>query len=238
MVRSKAWARWLGVAAVLTIAPLASPAAASVAHAPLQRLGPTSENWAGYYSTAGPFASVSASWVQPAATCTSEAMYSAFWVGLDGANDDTVEQTGSEVDCIGGTPKYYAWYEMYPSKGANFPGIVMPGDQFSASVAVVGTKFTLTITDLTRHWHYKIIKTSKTATKASAEIIVEAPSRGGTILPLTDFGTVSFTSAEANGESIALENPEEFTMVARNHTVKATPSALSGDDFSVVWDHS
>ncbi len=33
---------------------------------------------------------------------------SSFWIGLDGYNNSTVEQTGSEVDCSGSTPEYYS----------------------------------------------------------------------------------------------------------------------------------
>lgn len=40
--------------------------------------------------------------------------YSAFWVGLDGYSSKTVEQIGTEADCKGATPSYYAWYEFYP----------------------------------------------------------------------------------------------------------------------------
>ena len=74
-----------------------------------------STNWSGYSSTGGPFTSVSASWVQPTGQCGAGASYSSFWVGLDGDGTDTVEQTGSDVDCAGGVPDYYTWYEMYPA---------------------------------------------------------------------------------------------------------------------------
>ena len=73
-----------------------------------------STNWSGYAGTTGTYTSVSASWTQPKGTCTSGDQYAAFWVGLDGYSSSTVEQTGSEVDCVGRTAEYYAWYEMYP----------------------------------------------------------------------------------------------------------------------------
>ena len=47
---------------------------------------------------------MSSSWVQPAASCSSQDSYSAFWIGIDGDGSDSVEQTGSEVDCSGGSP--------------------------------------------------------------------------------------------------------------------------------------
>jgi hypothetical protein len=63
----------------------------------------TSSNWAGYAATGGQFTSVSADWVQPAGICSRGDQYAAFWVGLDGYSSTTVEQTGTEVDCVGHT---------------------------------------------------------------------------------------------------------------------------------------
>ena len=60
-----------------------------------------STNWSGYAGTTGTYTSVSASWTEPTGTCSGSAKYSSFWVGLDGYNSSSVEQTGSEVDCSG-----------------------------------------------------------------------------------------------------------------------------------------
>jgi Peptidase A4 family len=78
--------------------------------------GATSENWAGYTSAggAGTFTSVSASWAQPAVTCTATNTFSSFWVGLDGDGTNSVEQTGTEADCNGGAAAYQGWFEMSP----------------------------------------------------------------------------------------------------------------------------
>jgi hypothetical protein len=104
----------------------------------------SSQNWSGYAATGGTYTSVSSSWVEPAGICSSGNQYSSFWVGLDGYNSTTVEQTGSEVDCSGGTPQYYSWYEMYPSYPVNFSNEVQPGDHFTASVAYTGNnRYTL-----------------------------------------------------------------------------------------------
>jgi len=71
----------------------------------------TSINWSGYAATGGTgaFTSISSSWVEPTVKCSSGDQYSSFWVGLDGYNNDSVEQTGSGVDCAGRTPEYYSW---------------------------------------------------------------------------------------------------------------------------------
>jgi hypothetical protein len=100
----------------------------------------SSSNWAGYAATgaSGSFTSVSASWTQPTASCTSGSQYAAFWVGLDGYTSKTVEQIGTEADCNGPNPQYYAWYEVYPGAGVNFTNPVSPGDKFTGTVTYQG----------------------------------------------------------------------------------------------------
>jgi len=98
----------------------------------------TSINWSGYAVTAqAPFTDVSATWVQPAITCSGNEKYviTSNWVGLDGFTDQTVEQDGTDAKCFAAsdTPKYQAWYEMYPAGSVNVFG-VQPGDTISASV--------------------------------------------------------------------------------------------------------
>jgi hypothetical protein len=171
-------------------------------------------------------------------TCTSAATYASFWVGIDGDGSNTVEQTGSEVDCAGGRPQYFAWYEMFPAFPVNYTNTVKAGDSLHASVTASGTTFTLKISDTTQGWTHTQHKTLSSAHKHSAEVIAEAPSSGGGVLPLTNFGTVKFTSALANGTSIGTHSPDRITMVSGS-TVKAKPSKLtSGQNFSVVWHHS
>ena len=64
----------------------------------------TSTNWSGYAVAGGTYTTVTASWVQPAVTCSGTA-YSSFWVGIDGDTSNTVEQTGTEADCSSGSPR-------------------------------------------------------------------------------------------------------------------------------------
>jgi Peptidase A4 family len=237
-VRSVRRAALALVPAVLAVAPSAA-AATTVGQAPLLAgAGSVSSNWSGYASQKGPFTSVSASWVQPAGSCTSARTYSSFWVGLDGDGSNTVEQTGSEVDCRSGKPVYYAWYEMFPAFPVNYPGAVHPGDHISASVTAAGSRYTLVLSDVTQGWSKTTVKTLASAKKHSAEVIAEAPSSSGGVLPLTNFGTVGFTAALANGTPIGNIGGVSITMKSGT-TLKAQPSALtSGQNFTVTWHHS
>jgi len=222
------------------ISATAGGATPSMHHGRMHRItNSTSSNWSGYAVTGSRFTSVSASWTQPTANCSGTA-YSSFWVGLDGDTSNTVEQTGTDADCSGSTPQYYAWYEMYPKFPVNLRGTVRPGDHLSASVTTDGSgRFTLTITDSTQGWTNTTNARLKSAKLASAEVIAEAPSSSGGVLPLANFGTVSFSGAKANGSLLTSSTPhlDPITMQSGS-TVKAQPSSISNGAFSVAWKHS
>jgi Peptidase A4 family len=208
--------------------------------APNHKIGQsTSTNWSGYSAINGRYTSVSAHWTQPAASCTSQMTYSSFWVGLDGDGSSTVEQTGTSADCSGGSPRYYAWYEMYPKFPVNLSIAIRPGDSITGSVTTDGRgRFTLTIHDNTTGGNFVTTQMLKRAKLASAEAIAEAPSGSGGVLPLTNFGTVSFSAVTVNGAAIGSFNPDRIDMVSGGVT-KAQTSALSGGtSFSVAWRHS
>jgi hypothetical protein len=222
------------------ISATAGGATPRVWHGPIHmRTNSTSTNWSGYAVTGSRFTSVSASWTQPTANCSGTA-YSSFWVGLDGDTSNTVEQTGTDADCSGSTPRYYAWYEMYPKFPVNLSGTVRPGDHLSASVTTDGSgRFTLTITDSTQGWTNTTNARLKRAQLASAEVIAEAPSSSGGVLPLANFGTVSFSGATVNGSVLTSSTPhlDAITMQSGS-TVKAQPGSMSNGSFSVAWKHS
>jgi Peptidase A4 family len=228
----------LAIAAALSAT--AGGATPRMGHGPIHKLShSTSTNWSGYAVTGSRFTSVSASWKQPTATCSGTA-YSSFWVGLDGDTSSTVEQTGTDADCSGSSPQYYAWYEMYPKFPVNLSQTVRPGDTMTASVTTDGRgNFTLTISNTTRGWTNTKTAKLRSAKLASAEVIAEAPSSSGGVLPLANFGTVSFTNAKANGALLTSSTPhiDPITM-ASGSTVKAQPGSITSGAFSVAWKHS
>lgn len=164
-----------------------------------------SVNWSGYADTGSTFTNVAGSWIQPTATCPSNAsQLASFWVGIDGysSKDDAVEQIGTDSDCAkthgkgsvngpngkgGGNGKggktgdasYYAWYEFYPQLPVFLSTStypVAPGDSMSAQVSASGASFTLTLTDSTEKWTYSTVQTlSPIPAESSAEWIAESP---------------------------------------------------------------
>ncbi|HEY1644484.1 MAG TPA: G1 family glutamic endopeptidase [Streptosporangiaceae bacterium] len=203
----------------------------------------TSTNWSGYAVTgaSGHFTSVSASWTEPTAHCSgSSAKYAAFWVGLDGYNSSSVEQTGSDSDCDGSSPDYYGWYEMYPANPVYFSNAVSPGDHFTASVTFSGTRtYTLVLKDTTKGWTKTISKNQSGLARSSAEVITEAPSSSSGVLPLANFGTISYTGSSANGSSMSGQSPTSITMINNSGADKDSTSALSSSGgFSNTWIRS
>jgi hypothetical protein len=223
-------------AALLGVSPAIAQAVVFRHGAPRKfgRSTSTSVNWSGYAANSSPpYTSVSGSWTQPAVDCQKTPTgYSSFWVGLDGDfTSNTVEQTGTDSDCSMGTPRYYGWYEMYPKGSFSFGGTVSAGDSMSASVTYGSGSFTLTLSDATQHWSKTTTQRLKSAKRASAEVIAEAPSSSGGVLPLADFGTADFT-----GSSLAPLNPQAITMVSSSGATKAAPSAMSSDgSFTDTW---
>jgi hypothetical protein len=199
----------------------------------------SSSNWSGYAVTGGTgaFHKVSANWTEPAGTCTSGDKYSSFWVGLDGYSSDSVEQTGTDVDCAGRTAEYYGWYEMYPAYPVNFPNTVRPGDHMYGSVTFSGTEtYTLVLKDTTQNWTQTVTRNESGLSRSSAEWIVEAPSSNTGVLPLADFGTVNLTDCTANGTAIGGQNPTEIIMVDGSGRDKDSVTSLSGgENFSATW---
>jgi hypothetical protein len=236
-----------------SVGPAAVPAlaAAPLLHAPNQSPvgtpyfishgGPghattTSTNWSGYAATGSTYTSVSTTFTQPAVDCSKGNGYSSFWVGLDGYSSNTVEQTGTEADCSGGAASYSAWYEMYPKFPVTYSNTVRPGDSITESVTFSGTSsFTLKLADTTQGWSQSVTKKLTNAKRTSAEVIAEAPYSGG-VLPLADFGKVSFTNSLVNGSSLSTFSPTGIDMVSSSGAAEATISSLSGGSFSITWN--
>jgi hypothetical protein len=198
------------------------------------------------------------SWTVPTVNCSKTPnTYSSFWVGIDGWTSSTVEQTGTDSDCDGTSPSYYAWYEFYPAGSVLISSVpVSPGNHISASVTYKsGSSFTITLTNETTGKSYTKTGTVSGAKRTSAEWIAEAPccTRRGGILPLADFGTVDLgedytevsdtndaTDSSVSGVISAFgANVYESIMV--NGTTGAdesVPSALSSDgsSFTATWD--
>jgi hypothetical protein len=215
----------------------------------------TSENWSGYAVTGSEFTYAKGAWHVPQVDCSETPnTYSAFWVGIDGYSSGTVEQTGTDSDCDGKTPNYYAWYEFYPAGSVVIGMPVTAGDVMGASVTYSDGEFTIGIHNHTTGAEFHKTMAVSGAKRTSAEWIAEAPccTSGGGILPLADFVRANFgedynsdpgtnyatDSAVNDGPIIAFgSDVEEITMVSGGGVTEAVPTALTADgtSFRVNW---
>jgi hypothetical protein len=190
-------------------------------------------NWGGYAAQGSGFNSVSATWTQPSASCNSTNDLYAPWVGIDGYGSSTVEQTGVATDCSSGSPVNEPWYEMYPASPVylnrgTYP--VAAGDTIHASVVHgSGSSYTLTLQDTTKGWTYTTNK-SLSSSRASAEVIIESPTGA-----YPNFGTIHFTSATVNGNTLATYGP--VALDPSNGVYEAHTGALSGGSFAITYEH-
>jgi hypothetical protein len=212
-----------------------------------------SGNWSGYAVTGSDFTNAQGSWKVTKVNCTETPnSYVVAWVGIDGFSDSTVEQTGTLVYCDGTKPYYYAWYEFYPLNDiqviSGFKAV--PGDVIDASINYASDEFTLTITNKTTGQTYSTTGT-QTAKRASAEWIVEAPSSSSGVLPLSDYGTMSFgddytdvTSTNTASDKTITgpisdfgKNVKQIVMVSSSDTKESVPTKLTtdGSSFKVSW---
>jgi hypothetical protein len=210
----------------------------------------TSTNWSGYAvsADAGAVTAVSGSWTVPTVTGSGTSDSSA-WVGIDGFNSPTVEQTGTAMDLVNGHAQYSAWYELFPSAEVTISSVaVHPGDTIDASVTynTAAKDFVLTITDATDHGTFTTTQSAPTAQRSSAEWIVEAPSSNAGVLPLANFGSVTVANAQAtiNGVRGPIDKGFQNTTVNQinmvngsTEAVEATTSsvAASGSGFTVTF---
>jgi peptidase A4-like protein len=234
-------------------ATLAGAAPAAAATEQVQESA--SENWAGYVvspNNGTNFSSVAASWVEPAATCStaSGATHAAFWVGLGGSSgqSEALEQTGTEVDCSAtGQASHFAWYELVPSAPVRLDVAISAGDHVSARVTVDGSNVTVSLSDTTTGQSATRTLQMSSPDTSSAEWIAESPSACTASLqdcqPLTlsNFGRVTFTnaSATAGGHTGSIADsawtPSAVELTSQDGSGAQPSGSSNGSSFSVSY---
>jgi len=168
-----------------------------------------SSNWAGAvydsYPT-GSFKSVTGTFIVPTPKVPSggskSKTYSASaWVGIDGDTcDSAILQTGLDFSVKGTSVSYDAWYEWYPAYAYDFSGISFSAND-SVTLTVTATSKTSGTAVITNNTKNKTVSKNITSSSSlceeNAEWIVEDYEEGSSLVPLANFGTVTFTGASA-----------------------------------------
>lgn len=197
--------------------------------------GWASSNWSGYAVTGSGLTSVTGTWKVPAVQATSGNTYSSSWIGIDGFNNSSLIQTGTEQDWVNGRATYYAWWEILPAPETQIGSLsVNPGDTVTASIqpASSGT-WTITITVGGRSFS---TTQSYGGPGTSAEWIEEAPSLGGRVTTLAHYGQATFDPGTVDGRNPGLVASDGGVMVQGRQQV-STPSSPDSDTdgFSVAY---
>lgn len=203
-----------------------------------------STNWAGAVLIGTGYTAVTGTFTIPdvsAGSDSNEFQSASAWVGIDGDTCDTaILQTGVDFNYEDGEVSYDAWYEWYPDYSYDFSGISFSaGDEVKVTVdATSSTSGTATVENLTTG--ETVSETFENVSDGSlceynAEWIVEdyteVYGNYETLVPLADFGTVTFTDATATTSSGTV-TPEDATiidMVSEEDDLEVECSASSSE---------
>ncbi|WP_082343823.1 G1 family glutamic endopeptidase [Sulfobacillus thermosulfidooxidans] len=247
-MRPKSWAMSILTLSFAVISPSLSWTSATQAlvHAPRLKLAPpshrtsnygwASSNWSGYAITNGPYSSITGQWIVPTVSPSHGSTYSSAWIGIDGFNNSDLIQTGTEQDYAQGKAQYSAWWEILPAAETVINEPVSPGDDMSASIVNDGGGvWTITLKDLTKGWTFSTNQ-AYSGPGSSAEWILEAPTIGGHIATLANYGQTTFNPGTANGQNPGLVSQDGGVMIQKNKQV-STPSLPDSDTdgFNVAY---
>lgn len=213
---------------LVTIVAAAPSTATAIVHHPRHGQGPgvgnlgwSSSNWSGYAVSGAGFTAVTGSWTVQRVSRTKKASYSSQWVGIDGFNNSSLIQTGTESDYVQGAARYDAWWEILPAAETVIPSLpVRPGDAMSASVTSNGNgTWTITIRDTTTGGSFSTVQ-AYSGPQTSAEWIEEAPTVGGRIATLAQYASPqTFDPGTVNGANPKLVAADGGEMIQQRQVV-------------------
>ncbi|EIW87337.1 hypothetical protein CONPUDRAFT_44645 [Coniophora puteana RWD-64-598 SS2] len=176
-----------------------------------------SNNWAGAVITAaaGTYQAVTGTFTVPKPSGSGSA---AIWVGIDGAGPDckVILQTGIVANVNNGQVAYGAWSEWFPDPSNSFSNITFATGDVVKLTATAHSKTTGTVTIENQTSGQKVsqdLSSSHAICQEYAEWIVEDYSSGNSQVTFDNFGTVTFTDAQAT-----------------------TASGTVGADGATIWD--
>lgn len=204
-----------------------------------------SNNWAGYAALDDAYTGISAEWVVPDSSQTSNVISAdASWVGIGGITDNNLIQAGTQAILRNGKTQYIAWYELLPDTQRVAPLVIHGGDHVFASVSEQSPSvWHIAITDYTTKQTFQA-NVPYHSSHSSAEWIVERPlaitGDATGYLPLSNFGTIPFTNtvvATANGkiQNVSTSGAEQLIMSNSDTQLLAEPQSENGNAFTVAY---
>ncbi|PPQ86922.1 hypothetical protein CVT25_009808 [Psilocybe cyanescens] len=204
-----------------------------------------SSNWSGAVLESPPagqtFTTVTGTFVVPTPKGNGAA---SAWVGIDGDTAQaSILQSGVDFTVTNGRVSYQAWFEWFPNFAIDFSNFPISAGQ-SITVTVHSTSKTTGTVVLTNGSTGKSITQSVSAPSASAalagqnaEWIVEDFEEGGSLVTLTNFGSVTFTSASASTASQSV-GVTGATIIDMQQNSKTLTSVTIGSGSSLTVTHT
>ena len=192
----------------------------------------TSSNWSGYAASGGKFTSVTATWTVPNVTATASGA-DATWVGVGGLESRDLIQAGTQAMVDRGAVTYQAWIEVLPESSRPVPLSVTAGDSVTVTLTQSGASdWSIAMKNNTTGERYTTT-VRYVSSNSSAEWVQEAPSAGRGVVPLDNFGALTFTAASAVRDGTRMDlralDAHAITMINGARQPLATPSQLTSD---------
>jgi hypothetical protein len=206
-----------------------------------------SSNWAGAVLIGSGYSAVTGQFTVPTpkvpSGSSSSGTYSASaWVGIDGDTwGNAILQTGVDFTITNGKVSYDAWYEWYPDYAYDFTSIpISAGDVIKVTVTAAskssGTAVIENVTTGKTVSHtFSSGSTQGSLGEVNAEWIVEDFESGGSLVEFANFGTVTFTGAQAtdNGSKVG---PSGATLIDIQQNSKVlTSSSVTSNSVKVSY---
>ncbi len=193
-----------------------------------------SSNWSGLIDFGSQYSGVVGQWTVPSIQPSASLAATSSWIGIDGATNYSLIQTGTAEQTINNVNTYFAWYEILPSAAIPI-GLVNPGDQMTASVHENSPGlWSISISDVTANESYSD-QFAYSGPGASAEWIEEDPTINGSEPQLANFGTAHFSGMAISGTNLANNAVNPVDMVDANNDIIAYPQNITATTFSVAY---
>jgi hypothetical protein len=225
----------------------------AIVHGPENKQVSYSNNWAGGVLEGSGFKTVTGTFTIPKVSVpsggSSRTLYSASaWVGIDGYScSSAILQTGVDFSIQNGAVTYDAWYEWFPDYAYDFTGISFSAGD-SVTVTVIASSKTGGVATIknnskgTSVSHTFSGQTEGSLCQTDAEWIVEdfTQINGGqeSLVPLVNFGTVTFSGASAttnSGSKIGPAGADVIDLISANGETVLTDVTVGSSSVSVVY---
>ena len=135
---------------------------------------------------------------------------------------------------------YDAWYEWYQDYAYDFSGItIAAGDTISVSLKTTSSKQGSVVLEnvSTGQTVTKSLSSSSALGGQNAEWIVEDYEENGGLVPLANWGTVTFSNAVATGSGGTTEGPASADVIDLESSSGSVLSSVSVSSSSVVVNY-